>query len=377
MVSNYMEFNEKFQNDRNLSTTNALLFERQLEQLLARVHEASINEQDPSPVATTLNPVSSCVRPPISRRHSSSTYGSQSARQSHLSKLVETKNLINAMIGLETLTEERINRGRAFSESAALFSLETEQQQPPQSTTSRYKTELCRPFEEHGKCKYGEKCQFAHGKHELRHMVRHPKYKTELCRTYHTTGLCPYGPRCHFIHNQDEVAVDAQRQSVALKHTSPLVAQISQAQRRNKPGSLQLSAQQQRGVGRLNSASFSPPHVSSPLEAQSPFISNDAVQFQPPSPLGKNCFNLPVPMSPRELQLNAGLDAPRGGSPPLFMSGGLYQDASFDDGVFEQSSSDSERESSNGSPPGFNVVHPPSASTGQQRLPIFRCLSQS
>lgn len=68
---------------------------------------------------------------------------------------------------------------------------------------SRYKTESCRPFEENGHCKYGDKCQFAHGGHELRTLSRHPKYKTELCRTFHTIGFCPYGPRCHFIHNED------------------------------------------------------------------------------------------------------------------------------------------------------------------------------
>ncbi|XP_019865885.2 protein TIS11 isoform X2 [Aethina tumida] len=73
--------------------------------------------------------------------------------------------------------------------------------------TSRYKTELCRPYEEFGVCKYGDKCQFAHGMNELRSLARHPKYKTELCRTYHTVGFCPYGPRCHFVHNQDEVQV--------------------------------------------------------------------------------------------------------------------------------------------------------------------------
>lgn len=72
------------------------------------------------------------------------------------------------------------------------------------SGSSRYKTELCRPYEENGSCKYGEKCQFAHGRQELRTVARHPKYKTDLCKTYHTTGLCPYGPRCHFIHNDEE-----------------------------------------------------------------------------------------------------------------------------------------------------------------------------
>ncbi|XP_023279522.1 mRNA decay activator protein ZFP36L1-like [Seriola lalandi dorsalis] len=73
-----------------------------------------------------------------------------------------------------------------------------------QVNLSRYKTELCRPFEEYGTCKYSDKCQFAHGMHELRSLSRHPKYKTELCRTFHTIGFCPYGPRCHFIHNAEE-----------------------------------------------------------------------------------------------------------------------------------------------------------------------------
>ncbi|XP_022703571.1 mRNA decay activator protein ZFP36L2-like [Varroa jacobsoni] len=72
------------------------------------------------------------------------------------------------------------------------------------SNSSRYKTELCRSFEESGVCKYGDKCQFAHGYQELRTLTRHPKYKTELCCTFHTKGLCPYGSRCHYIHNPDE-----------------------------------------------------------------------------------------------------------------------------------------------------------------------------
>ena len=53
---------------------------------------------------------------------------------------------------------------------------------------TRYKTELCRPFTETGKCKYGDKCQFSHGIKELRILMRHPKYKTEYCRTFHTSN---------------------------------------------------------------------------------------------------------------------------------------------------------------------------------------------
>lgn len=64
---------------------------------------------------------------------------------------------------------------------------------PSPSPSARYKTELCRPFQESSFCRYGDKCQFAHGLSELRSLSRHPKYKTEPCRTFHTTGFCPYG----------------------------------------------------------------------------------------------------------------------------------------------------------------------------------------
>lgn len=63
-----------------------------------------------------------------------------------------------------------------------------------------YKTELCRSWEETGACRYGNKCQFAHSREELRVIDRHPKYKTEMCKTFWEKGTCPYGKRCCFIH---------------------------------------------------------------------------------------------------------------------------------------------------------------------------------
>ncbi|ESN96280.1 hypothetical protein HELRODRAFT_153596, partial [Helobdella robusta] len=69
---------------------------------------------------------------------------------------------------------------------------------------TRYKTELCRSFQERGECKYGNKCQFAHGPDELKTLDRHPRYKTELCRRFHSTGFCSYGTRCHFLHDRNE-----------------------------------------------------------------------------------------------------------------------------------------------------------------------------
>lgn len=109
----------------------------------------------------------------------------------------------NAASHIKSVTSNREHRklDRSVSEPADRSQINL---RPAPSNSSRYKTELCRPFEENGTCKYGDKCQFAHGISELRTLTRHPKYKTELCRTFHTTGFCPYGPRCHFIHNSED-----------------------------------------------------------------------------------------------------------------------------------------------------------------------------
>ena len=49
-----------------------------------------------------------------------------------------------------------------------------------------YKTELCRSWEEKGTCRYGPKCQFAHGEDEIRKVARHPKVIL-LCSTKFTS----------------------------------------------------------------------------------------------------------------------------------------------------------------------------------------------
>ena len=63
-----------------------------------------------------------------------------------------------------------------------------------------YKTSLCAKFSWNGECRYGDKCQYAHGVHELRVAEEHEKYKTSVCRTFLKTGQCEYGLRCKFIH---------------------------------------------------------------------------------------------------------------------------------------------------------------------------------
>lgn len=94
------------------------------------------------------------------------------------------------------------------------------------SASQRYKTELCRSFDETGHCKYGEKCQFAHGYHEIRSLTRHPKYKTVLCRTYHCTGYCPYGPRCHFLHDESPENAQSTSKSSSISPSSSFASDI-------------------------------------------------------------------------------------------------------------------------------------------------------
>eukprot|EP01080_Neovahlkampfia_damariscottae_P009126 gene9126-1215_t len=86
--------------------------------------------------------------------------------------------------------------------------------------TDLYKTEMCRKWVETGKCKYGKKCQYAHGYHELRNVVRHQKYKSKLCKNFHETGICPYGKRCNFIHNEEHDEVSSPTSSPTLIPTT-------------------------------------------------------------------------------------------------------------------------------------------------------------
>jgi len=94
----------------------------------------------------------------------------------------------------------------------------------------RYKTELCRSYAETGQCRYGVKCQFAHGADELRPLARHPRYRTELCHSFHVTGFCPYGSRCNFIHSDataPSAMTESSTNSVQIPTAMPLLQHSS------------------------------------------------------------------------------------------------------------------------------------------------------
>lgn len=114
------------------------------------------------------SPVMSNSRSPIQRRPSYSDYDPIAAEEYH--------------------QQQRIN------EEALLVGTDV--------PNPRFKTEICRNFKEKAKCVYGDNCQFAHGRRELRDIVRNTKYKTKLCQKYWITGYCAYGPRCNFLHDE-------------------------------------------------------------------------------------------------------------------------------------------------------------------------------
>jgi tristetraprolin len=61
-----------------------------------------------------------------------------------------------------------------------------------------YKTELCRSWEEKGSCRYGAKCQFAHGEDELRNVSRHPKVSVRICVSKKQTNSDSFSTRPRF-----------------------------------------------------------------------------------------------------------------------------------------------------------------------------------
>lgn len=66
--------------------------------------------------------------------------------------------------------------------------------------TQLYKTELCASYIKLGACLYGQKCQFAHGKEELKEVDRPSNWRSKPCVNWTQFGSCRYGKRCCFKH---------------------------------------------------------------------------------------------------------------------------------------------------------------------------------
>lgn len=72
---------------------------------------------------------------------------------------------------------------------------------PKNFNPALYKTGLCRQYVESGRCDYGEKCLFAHGKHELKSVSN---YRTKVCTSW-KYGDCQFGDNCMFLHPERNI----------------------------------------------------------------------------------------------------------------------------------------------------------------------------
>lgn len=87
-------------------------------------------------------------------------------------------------------------------------------------TYIKYKTTLCRHWEDYGTCSLADACSFAHGEPEKRgindpmpdyypgrHYVGavHSNYKTQICRNFVQTGVCKFQDNCCFAHGDEEL----------------------------------------------------------------------------------------------------------------------------------------------------------------------------
>uniref|UniRef100_A0A3Q0SH10 mRNA decay activator protein ZFP36 n=1 Tax=Amphilophus citrinellus TaxID=61819 RepID=A0A3Q0SH10_AMPCI len=165
------------------------------------------------------------------------------------------------------------------------------------SLSSRYKTELCRSFTENGLCKYGGKCQFAHGPEELRDLNRHPKYKTELCRTFHTIGFCPYGIRCHFVHNSEE----EKKLSFSHSSSSNIPQQPPSSSRSHRPPFIRQS---------FSFSGFPSAPQQALQSALTPHVSPATASFTcPPASSPPSCTDIPDLLSRGFLDMDSAFEA--------------------------------------------------------------------
>eukprot|EP01016_Furgasonia_blochmanni_P003361 TRINITY_DN11318_c0_g1_i1.p2 TRINITY_DN11318_c0_g1~~TRINITY_DN11318_c0_g1_i1.p2 ORF type:complete len:194 (+),score=30.51 TRINITY_DN11318_c0_g1_i1:210-791(+) len=68
----------------------------------------------------------------------------------------------------------------------------------------KFKTELCKNWDEFGDCPYKTKCRFAHGREELRQKVDRRQTK-KTCLAFRKSGACSYGTRCIYLHKKRNI----------------------------------------------------------------------------------------------------------------------------------------------------------------------------
>eukprot|EP00586_Coscinodiscus_wailesii_P000663 CAMPEP_0172481594 /NCGR_PEP_ID=MMETSP1066-20121228/7587_1 /TAXON_ID=671091 /ORGANISM="Coscinodiscus wailesii, Strain CCMP2513" /LENGTH=855 /DNA_ID=CAMNT_0013244041 /DNA_START=305 /DNA_END=2872 /DNA_ORIENTATION=- len=77
--------------------------------------------------------------------------------------------------------------------------------------SAKVKTELCRNFETEKGCPFGDRCNYAHGAHQLKYtklidleragLIDVEIFRTHVCSCWVATGACPFDQRCSGLHD--------------------------------------------------------------------------------------------------------------------------------------------------------------------------------
>ena len=102
-----------------------------------------------------------------------------------------------SLIDIYQTKQEQKKSGKKYRKDA----LEIVDKIEERKNDPKYKTELCKTFQETKFCAYGNKCRFAHGFNEIYQKDKIPKYKKSNCLSFYETGTCCYGSRCLFRHS--------------------------------------------------------------------------------------------------------------------------------------------------------------------------------
>jgi hypothetical protein len=114
---------------------------------------------------------------------------------------------------------------RELQKAAAATSNTTGGDAGGESDNPSFKTALCKSYMAGMYCHFGQRCQYAHGRHELREKAQlkpdeldeetrkklkeknsqRPDYKTKLCKNFEQNGSCEFQELCNFAHGQEEL----------------------------------------------------------------------------------------------------------------------------------------------------------------------------
>ncbi|CDW71209.1 zinc finger [Stylonychia lemnae] len=114
-----------------------------------------------------------------------------------------------------------------------------------------YKTQLCKHFQQTKQCHVGKRCHFAHGEHELRkreeplplevtmRMMNIPynNFKTQTCKNYEKEGKCKFGDKCSYAHGNTDLRNPYENillQGGSSPRTTPIAQQNPQGQISNQ-----------------------------------------------------------------------------------------------------------------------------------------------